>query len=53
MNCETIPFAEDDEEFIGQKISEFTDAIAESFDWSLPFFEKNGYAVAAVREDER
>lgn len=26
-------------------------AITESFDWSLPFFEKNGYSVAATRED--
>ena len=26
-------------------------AIAESFDWSLPFFEKNGYSVAAIREE--
>ena len=26
-------------------------AFLESFDWSLPFFEKNGYNVAAVRED--
>lgn len=26
-------------------------AVAESFDWSLPFFEKNGYAVAGTRED--
>lgn len=26
-------------------------AITESFDWSLPFFEKNGYVVAAVRQD--
>ncbi len=26
-------------------------AIAESFDWSLPFFEKNGYAVSGTRED--
>ena len=26
-------------------------AITISFDWSLPFFEKNGYTVAAIRED--
>ncbi len=26
-------------------------AITESFDWSLPFFEKNGYTVAATRKD--
>ena len=26
-------------------------AIAVAFDWSLPFFEKNGYAMAGIRED--
>ena len=26
-------------------------AITESFDWSLPFFEKNGYTVAGTRAD--